>query len=172
MCTLLDIKCQQSLLRASKAWLKLWKDRGRLFCPNHSKGAEQQSLHPVQGIGMLQTAPWEANSKFFSHSFKASFCTTMVVNVRCNSTYLLRGFLVTELYIYSLLHWFLNIIITPGLQISEIEVSEHLCNLSICVPLIKLISQARYWSSSPYMKYHRAFLDSYCFCGPQSFHGP
>lgn len=169
---MLDIKHQQSLLKARIAWLEPWRGRGRLFCPTCSRGGEQQSLHPVQGIGMLQTAPWEASSKLFSHSLKASFCTTMVVNTRCNTQHISAAGISGHRALYLL---FASLISesnhTLGLQISEIEVPEHLCNLSICVPLINLTSQAWYWSSSPYMKYHRAFLDSYCYHGRENSEG-
>lgn len=70
---MLDIKHQQSLLKARIAWLEPWRGRGRLFCPTCSRGGEQQSLHPVQGIGMLQTAPWEASSKFIQSLFESKF---------------------------------------------------------------------------------------------------
>lgn len=167
---MLDIKHQQSLLKARIAWLEPWRGRGRAPPAAEVGNSNPSILCKVLGC---YRQPLEKQAASYSVTLWKQVSAPLWLWIQdvTRSIYLLQGFLVTELYIYSA-----SLISesnhTLGLQISEIEVPEHLCNLSICVPLINLTSQAWYWSSSPYMKYHRAFLDSYCYHSPQSFHGP
>lgn len=138
---MLDIKHQQSLLKARIAWLEPWRGRGR--APPAAEVGNSNPSILCKVLGCYRQPLEKQAASLFSHSLKASFCTTMVVNTRCNTQHISAAGISGHRALYLL---FASLISesnhTLGLQISEIEVPEHLCNLSICVPLINLTSQA------------------------------
>lgn len=96
----------------------------------------------------------------------------LIVRFSTHSIYLLQGFLATELYIYSLLQWFQNIIKLLVEKIQELR-SQNICaTFLLCVPVIRLIFQAWYWCPSPCeIPQSIAWQLPNPHCAPQSFHG-
>lgn len=122
---MLDIKHQQSLLKARIAWLEPWRGRGRAPPAAEVGNSNPSILCKVLGC---YRQPLEKQAASYSVTLWKQVSAPLwlwIQDVTC-SIYLLQGFLVTELYIYSLLHWFLNLIILWVYKFLKLR-SQNIC---------------------------------------------